>query len=346
MIQFSNLFRIIEEKPVKGNRLFNGNRWRYKLKGLFPAPVFIILRAMDKPPKAVSFFFPALKRVEAAPFPTAETCGTRAVSITGHYCSLNCEHCGGVILKNMQSARTPQALKEAACRVAEKGGQTILISGGADQKGRVPLSNFSGVIKEIRSELGLKVLVHTGLVSSQIADALAEARVDLAMVDIIGHDQTIQEVYHLEASVRDYEKSLKRLTDRAVPTAPHVVMGLHFGQILGEPEALRLIADYPIKTLVMVGFRPIPGTGMAKMKPPTPEALGELFVLARSLFPKTPVVLGCERPLGLHRRKTDQLALEVGLDGIAYPSDQAITWAEEKGIAINVRNQCCALISP
>ncbi len=236
---------------------------------------------MTKPKKRISFFFPALRRLEASPFPVPRTCGTVAVSVTGDYCRLMCKHCGGIILKNMSAARTPSALKELARRIAEKGGRSILISGGADQKGMVPLLDFTQAIKEIRSESGLKVLVHTGLVSPQIADALAEAGVDLAMLDIIGDSRTIREVYHLGASVEDYEQSLKLLVDRAIPTAPHVVMGLHFGQILGEPRALEMIAQYPIKTLVLVGFRPIPKTAMAKTAPPSPEAMGNLFVLAR-----------------------------------------------------------------
>lgn len=299
---------------------------------------------MVKPIKKLSFFFPAMRRLESSPFPVPGTCGTVALSVTGDGCQLKCSHCGGIILKNMAAARTPSALKEAARRIAEKGGQSILISGGADQKGMVPLLDFTQAIKEIRSELGLKVLVHTGLVSPRLADALSEARVDLAMLDIIGDIRTIREVYHLEASVEDYEHSLRLLTQRAIPTAPHVVMGLHFGQILGEPRALEMIAPYPIKTLVLVGFRPIPRTVMARTAPPSPQAMGELFVLARQLFPETPVVLGCERPLGLHRQKTDLLAVEAGLDGITYPSEKAVRRAGDLAMGISYHTHCCALI--
>lgn len=300
---------------------------------------------MVKQKKKISFFYPALRRLEENPIPSSETCGTIAVSVTGSRCHLNCKHCGALILKNMAAAQTPQALKEAARRQAEKGGQSILISGGADPKGMVPLLDFIPAIKEIRSGLGLKVLVHTGLVSPRLADALAESGVDLAMLDIIGDNRTIQEIYHLKASEGDYEQSLKLLVDRAVPTAPHVVMGLHFGQILGEQRALRMIADYPIKTLVLVGFRPIPKTALALTTPPTPEAMGDLFALARSLFPQTPVVLGCERPLGLHRRKTDLLAFESGLDGITYPSDDVLRMAKESAVDIHFQSDCCALIN-
>jgi uncharacterized radical SAM superfamily protein len=50
--------------------------------------------------------------------------------------------------------------------------------------------------------------------------------------------------------------------------------------------------------------------------------------------------------LGLHRRKTDFLALEAGLDGITYPSDKTIQWAEEQGISIRYQTDCCALLAP
>jgi uncharacterized radical SAM superfamily protein len=300
---------------------------------------------MENNPKARSFFYPSFKKIVSPPRQVSGSCGTAAVSITGTFCGLNCEHCGGIILKNMQATPTPKTLKEAARRLAERGGKTLLISGGADHRGSVPLRPFTRTIKEIRSELGLKVLVHTGLVAPELADALAEARVDLAMLDIIGDHETIRKIYHLEAVVEDYERSLRNLSERSIPTAPHVIMGLHFGRIRGEEEALKMIARYPIKTLVLVGFRPIPGTAMAKTAPPPPEDMGRIFVRARTLFPKIPVVLGCERPLGLHRRKTDQLAIEAGLDGIAYPSDQAVALAEEKGKDLEFLNECCALIS-
>ena len=145
-----------------------------------------------------------MKKVEAPPFLQTNSCGTQALSITGSHCQLNCKHCGGRILQNMTAAETPEALKKAAERIAGQGGRTILISGGADKEGRVPLGPFIRVMKEIRSELGLKVLVHTGLVSEELAEGLAEAGVDLALLDIIGDNGTIRDIYHLQASVEDF----------------------------------------------------------------------------------------------------------------------------------------------
>jgi len=294
--------------------------------------------------RQLHFFLPSFRTYESGISPEVVSCGTASVSVTGPICRLLCEHCGGKILRNMKAAVTPQALRREARRIFERGGRSILVSGGSEDDGGVPLAPFLPTLKEIRSEWGLKVLVHTGLVSSELADGLAAAGIEAALVDIIGHEDTIRQVYHLRASVRDYEESLRRLTERAIPTAPHVIMGLHFGRMKGEIQALEIIARYPVKAVVLVGLRPLPHTAMAGVRPPDPETLGEFFAQARKMFPRTPVVLGCERPLGRHRQQTDKLAVTLGLDGIAFPSEQALDLAREEGLEIRTSPECCALI--
>jgi len=299
---------------------------------------------MDRQSKTITFFSPAFKRVESPLIPKSNGCGTVALSVTGSHCHLNCGHCGKTILKHMLPALTPEELKQRASRIAQNGGQGILISGGSDKDGSVPLIPFARAMKEIKAEWGLKILVHTGMVHPGAADALAEAGIDLALLDIIGDDQTIRRVCGLKASVSDFERSLRLLIERSIPTAPHVIMGLHFGRLKGEEKALTIIRPYPIKALVMVGLRPMSRTAMAKVTPPEPEAMGGLLCSARRMFPQVPVVLGCERPLGRHRRILDSLALEAGLDGIAFPTEEAVRWAENRGLTIRYQGECCALI--
>jgi lipoyl synthase len=301
-------------------------------------------RLESETPQKVSFFLPPLRHYEVPSAPSWDGCGGFAVSVTGDHCHLMCNHCGGSILKNMIPARTPEALKTAAERIVRKGGKSILVSGGSAKDGTVPLVPFIPVLKEIRAVWGLKILVHTGLVHEDLADALAQGTIDCALLDVIGDNDTISQVCHLQASVKHFEKSLRFLTERSIPTAPHVIMGLHFGGIRGEYQALEMIRSFPIKTLVLVGFRPIPNTAFSSIKPLSPEAMGEFFVFARKGFPSTPVVLGCERPLGRHRRQVDRLALEAGLDGIAFPSEEGIQWAQTKGFRVNFFRDCCALI--
>jgi uncharacterized radical SAM superfamily protein len=244
----------------------------------------------------------------------------------------------------MRPVLTPEDLLREARRVRETGGRSLLVSGGAREDGTVPLNPFLPVIKRIVAEEGLQVLIHTGLVSPELADGLAGAGIAAALIDIIGHPDTIRQVCHLPVSPETLAQSLQDLTERGVPTAPHVVIGLHFGRILGEERALEIIRDYPIKALVLVGFRPLAGTAMAGCRPPSPSEFGRLFRRARALFPEVPVLLGCERPLGRHRQETERLALEAGLDGIAFPGEKTLAWAAERGLAVQFHGECCALI--
>jgi len=292
----------------------------------------------------VHFFAPGLKHYDVEGFNAEGSCGLAAVSVTGVNCALNCKHCGKSILRAMAPTPTPDALLAEAKRAAAKGAPGLLVSGGSLPDGSVPLEPFFTTMKTIREELGLPVLVHTGLVHPSTARGLAWAGVDCVMLDIIGHGDTIREVCHLSATVEDYDRSLSLLAEASLPAAPHVIMGLHFGRVLGELNALDIIAGYPVTAVVMVGFRPIPGTAMAHVPPLPPESMGQLFGEARERFPHTPVVLGCERPLGPHRERTDLLALDAGLDGIAFPSEEAIKFCREQNMTIHASRTCCSMI--
>ncbi len=52
------------------------------------------------------------------------------------------------------------------------------------------------VLKEKNPQF--KVIVHTGLIRREIAEELKEAGVDQILIDVIGDEDTIHEVYHLE----------------------------------------------------------------------------------------------------------------------------------------------------
>ena len=209
----------------------------------------------------------------------------------------------------------------------------------------MPLEPFLKTIALIKNRFDAPVLLHTGLITPEVARGLSEAKIDCVMIDIIGDKDTIKEVCHLDASPDDYARSLETLAKFGVPAAPHVIMGLYFGQVKGEAAALDIIAQYPARAVVMVGFRPIPGTVMEKVTPLSPEEMGRLISLAREKLPDIPLLLGCERPLGEHREKTDILALEAGVDGVAFPAESAIRWAREHASRINLSRSCCSLIS-
>jgi len=269
--------------------------------------------------------------------------GFPSISITGKGCSLNCKHCGGTILKTMIPAETPERLVETLHRIKNQGAIGCLISGGCLPNGSVPINRFIGAVAEAK-KIGLKVVVHTGLVSLETAKNLKKAGVDAVSIDIIGSEETMKEIYNLEASIQEYERSLEALRKAGMPFTPHVLVGLHYGELKGELDALRIISKYDPSALIIIVFFPIKGTMMENVKPPSPRDVAKVLVQARFMLPKVPIVLGCARPKGKHRIQTDVLAVETGVNGIAFPEAQAIEKALELGLDISFSPLCCSQI--
>jgi len=290
------------------------------------------------------FFTPSLKHYESDEVATPSEARFVPVSVTGSSCGLMCDHCRARILDSMHPVATPEAFLELGARLARRGVEGILLTGGSDRTGVVPLRPYADAIRTLRGDHGLTVIVHTGLLGREDARALAAAGVDAAMIDIMGSDETIREVYHLDARVSDFEDSLRALCDAGVPTAPHVVVGIHYGEIVGERRALEMIAGLAIASLVIVVLSPLPGTPMEGVKPLGGSDLAALFAEARIAFPKTPVLLGCARPEGREKRGIDEAALEAGFNGIAFPADGMVGAAERLGFRPVFSSDCCALI--
>jgi len=267
-----------------------------------------------------------------------------SVSVTGTACALKCKHCQGKLLKTMIPALTPAELVGVCRELKDKGCLGLLISGGCLPDGSVPLNRFIGAMAQIKRDLGLKIVAHTGLVDGETARRLKEAGVDAALIDIIGSDETLQEVYQLNAGVKDYDKSLRALHEAGVPSVPHVLIGLHYGKIKGELHALEMISKYDPAAVIAIILTPIRGTLMEDVKPPTPEDIVKVFIVARLMMPTTPIVLGCMRPKGKHRLEADKLAVRAGVNAIAFPTEAAINLAESMGLAITFSPLCCSQI--
>jgi len=307
-----------------------------------------LLRLLDtgilapKPRKA-SFYAPSFMHYRTSrycskpnQFPT--------ISVTGKGCALNCKHCGGEILETMHPAETPETLFELCSRLKQNGASGCLISGGCMPNGSVPLKQFIPALKRIKRELDLTVIVHTGIVDAVTAEALKNAGVDTALIDIIGSDETIKNIYNLNVTIEDYANSLKALHEARLNIVPHIIVGLHYGKLQGEFHALKLIAHYTPSALVIIAFMPIRGTAMAMVKPPQPAEIARVTATARLMFPETPLALGCMRPKSKHRAETDVLCLKAGVNAIAFPSEEAIKYAENQGYKSSFSSCCCSQI--
>jgi len=267
-----------------------------------------------------------------------------SISVTGSFCALRCKHCDGKVLNTMLPARTPEQLINVCKQIKENSGVGCLISGGCLPDGSVPLDKFVDAIAQVKRDFGLTVVVHTGVIDVSLAKRLKEARVDAALIDIIGSDETIRKIYQLNVTVADYERSLRALSESGLSLVPHVLVGLHYGRLVGEFEALQMISKHSPSAVIVIALMPIRGTSMEGSAPPEPEDIARVLVTARLMMPKTPLVLGCMRPRGSHRAQTDQLALKAGVNAIAFPHEQAIKCAESMGLEVSFSSLCCSQI--
>lgn len=267
-----------------------------------------------------------------------------AFSITAGACALDCDHCKAKILEPMIPATSPQMLdRKVRDLVLLQGLQGFLLSGGSNRRNEIKYERYYPVIEKLKRDFPhLKIAIHSALIDGPRAQSMASAGVDTAMMDVIGSEETIHDVYHLDRPVDDFETALAALTATRMEVVPHIVIGLHYGRILGEPRALDIVSRYPVHALVLVVIMPFyaaPGTFVT----PDTADVGRIFLDARRRIPDRDVLLGCARPPGMHKRVTDAYAVMAELDGIAFPADGAVAVAEMIGRPALRQHACCSM---
>jgi lipoyl synthase len=264
-----------------------------------------------------------------------------AISITGSRCALQCEHCRGRTLDGMISAGTSDSLLETCLRLDEKGSLGVLISGGCDEEGRLPLNDIIPAIGEVKRRTGLHVSIHCGFIDFQTALLLKESGVDEALIDVIGDDQTYQHIYHLRSGVSRIEQSLAALQKAELPVVPHIVCGLHYGKMKGERKAVEIISRFELRQVVIVSLMGIPGTPLWGTTPPGPEEIADIIAETRFKVPEASISLGCARQRG--NISIEILAIDAGVNRMALPSEEAIRHAGDYGLEIRYQKTCCSV---
>lgn len=276
-----------------------------------------------------------------------EGCGKNsfpAFSVTAGACALDCDHCQAKILEPMIPATTPEMLdRKVRDLILLQDLQGFLLSGGSNRRNEIKYERYYPVIEKLKRDFPhLKIAIHSALLDERRAKLMESAGVDTAMMDVIGAEATIRQVYHLDRPVEDFEATLAALCATRMEVVPHIVIGLHYGRILGEARALDICARNGIHSLVLVVIMPFyarPGT----FETPETTDVGRIFLEARRRLAGKPVNLGCARPAGMHKRITDAYAVMAGLDGIAFPADGAVAVAEAIGRPYEQAHACCSI---
>ncbi len=276
-----------------------------------------------------------------------QCCGKNAFpafSVTAGGCALMCDHCQAKILEPMIPATSPEMLdRKVRDLIVAQDLRGFLLSGGSTKRNEIRYERFYPVIEKLKRDYPyLKVAIHSALLDERRARLMEVAGVDTAMMDVIGSEETIRDVYHLDRPVDDFEATLAALCATRMEVVPHIVIGLHYGRIVGEPRALDIVSRHSIRSLVLVVVMPFyarPGT----FETPRTEDIGRIFLDARARIPQREVLLGCARPPGMHRRITDAYAVAAGLDGIAFPAEGTLAVAHAIGRPAVQEHACCSI---
>ncbi len=262
------------------------------------------------------------------------------VSVTGTRCALFCKHCNSHYLHHMLDGSNGKLHFQAAY-LANKGEKGILLSGGSAPDGSVPTYEQADIIHKIKHETKLKISAHTGIVTNLHVHILS-TYLDMALVDVLGDDETIRDMLGIEAEVADYENSLKELFSAGIQLAPHIIVGLHDGKLRGEFKALEIVRKYNPVVVVIVVFIPTKGTALESVAPPGLDDVARVMTKAREMF-DVPLSLSCVRPGGRYRSMLDTYAILSGVDRIAVPSRKAYATSRELGLrVVEIPKMCCS----
>ena len=249
---------------------------------------------------------------------------TLSVSVTGGACALHCNHCNAHYLQHM----TPVG---EARRILEAGHYpSILLSGGSDLTGRLPLVEQLPFIQWVHAQ-GIRINAHVGLQSDEDIRVLAPL-FDKVSLDYVWDDATIHEVYHLyertgadylhaargwlDAMLADEEAKLSRPVDAPSleqtekhPASPmdaltrarrrvnlHLTIGLKGGALAGEVAAIDSLVGFQPASLIFLVLIPTEGTAYAHAPIVPIQEVESVVAYARERLPETDLVLGCMHP--------------------------------------------------
>lgn len=301
--------------------------------------------ARERPLEPLRFYTPTFRTYASDELNGCGRTSFPAFSVTGGACALNCDHCRAKILEPMIPATSPEELDwKVRDLIVLKDLRGFLLSGGSNRRNEVPYERYYPTIEKLKRDFPyLRIAAHSALLDERRARLMEQAGVDVAMMDVIGAAETIREVYKLERPVADFEATLAALTATAMEIVPHIVIGLHYGRLLGEEAALDIVARHAVSALVLVVVTPIYAAQERPFATVPVDDVARVFVAARQRIVHAPVQLGCVRPAGRHKLMTDAYAVMAGFNGIAYPAEGTVALARAIGRPVDQEHACCSV---
>jgi uncharacterized radical SAM superfamily protein len=224
----------------------------------------------------------------------------------------------------------------------------ILISGGFDSHGRLPLDGrILPELKEVKNKYGreIKVLMHLGFTDRQTAESLHECGIDGVLVNIFSDKHSIEEIYNLKGfSPSMFYENVHLLKDAGLRVSPHLILGLGDSSLSGEYRSVKEIAESGADSCVFAIVKNISRQDRLTLPEVKPLDVIKLFEYAISIMPDTPVILGCARPHGKEFDKMEIELIKLGVSVIAFPSERTLDYAKKNNYRFHFEEQCCAFL--
>lgn len=257
--------------------------------------------------------------------------GFLTVSVTGKKCDLMCSHCSGKHLAGMTPVSGPDELLKIAEESFYSGTKGILISGGCDKNGKVPLRHYLPAIRKL-SDLGLRVNIHPGLITEDELPLFSNLKKTYLSIDVHQDPEVIRKVFHL-SDPDIYAKTLDVALSAGCNVIPHLTVGLSEKDFF---ESVKLLKEKEIKDVVLLGLVPTEGTEFEHRITAEDEIVGAVKTLIGTGFN---VTLGCMRDRRM--RNLERRCIEAGIRKIANLSQETECWAKSEGYEVLRENMCC-----
>jgi Uncharacterized homolog of biotin synthetase len=254
-----------------------------------------------------------------------------AVSVTGAVCEQMCEHCKGHHLRNMIPAVSSEELIAEASRIKREGGTGMLISGGCDVNGKVPVSELAEAIGKVKG-MGLEINLHAGFLTESEAETLVRSGVDRFSTDVHQDPGIIKDVLHLEQGPEAYAETIRNIMNAGGSVVPHVTSG--FGKDL--ELSMELLKTLNVSNVVVLALVRTPGTD--NVEPSQETVLKDIRKLIDSGFN---IILGCMRSRNYESLEIE--CMKMGVRHIANPSRKTLKWAMENDIVYEMFETCCCM---
>jgi uncharacterized radical SAM superfamily protein len=243
-----------------------------------------------------------------------------------------CEHCKGKHLKGMIDVRGTPDVFRVVNDLAAAGAEGLLVSGGCDVYGSVPVVKEADAIRHA-ADNGLRVNVHAGFIGKGDAERLVKAGVGAFSVDVHQDPDIIRNILHLEVEEDAYSELLDNIIGAGGRPVAHLTVGLGREDLVRSAE---LIRDKGLDEAVLIALVPTKGT-ITENSLVTEDEILEAVREVMGMGLK--VTLGCMRPR-VHR-DLERKCIAMGVRRIANPTRETVRWAKENGMRVIEMMTCC-----